>query len=162
MRPSRKPREAFEKPAHGGSREAARPPVRRRGAPRNLRAPPCAPLQKSGDMENTQAVAPEARPSDYVAEASFDSLGLSEAVRRAVAEKGYERPTPVQVQSFGPIRAGKDVIVRSKTGTGKTAAFAMPILDRIPEGRRKVSCLVMCPTRELAIQVAQEFEELAK
>jgi ATP-dependent RNA helicase DeaD len=113
-------------------------------------------------MENTQADAPEARPSDYVAEASFDSLGLSEAVRRAVAEKGYQRPTPVQVSSFAPIRAGKDVIVRSKTGTGKTAAFAMPILDRIPEGRRKVSCLVMCPTRELAIQVAQEFEELAK
>jgi ATP-dependent RNA helicase DeaD len=113
-------------------------------------------------MENTQAGAPEARPSDYVAEASFDSLGLSEAVRRAVAEKGYQRPTPVQVSSFAPIRAGKDVIVRSKTGTGKTAAFAMPILERIPEGRRKVSCLVMCPTRELAIQVAQEFEELAK
>ncbi|HSN15651.1 MAG TPA: DEAD/DEAH box helicase, partial [Anaeromyxobacteraceae bacterium] len=113
-------------------------------------------------MENTQADAPEARPSDYVAEASFDALGLSEAVRRAVAEKGYARPTPVQVSSFAPIRAGKDVIVRSKTGTGKTAAFAMPILDRIPEGRRKPSCLVMCPTRELAIQVAQEFEELAK
>jgi ATP-dependent RNA helicase DeaD len=113
-------------------------------------------------MENTQAGAPEARPSDYVAEASFDSLGLSEAVRRAVAEKGYQRPTPVQVASYGPIRAGKDVIVRSKTGTGKTAAFAMPILDRIPDGRRKVSSLTMCPTRELAIQVAQEFEELAK
>jgi ATP-dependent RNA helicase DeaD len=117
---------------------------------------------KSGDMENTQADAPEARPSDYVAEASFDSMGLSEAVRRAVAEKGYQRPTPVQVSSYPPIRAGKDVIVRSKTGTGKTAAFAMPILDRIPDARRKVSCLVMCPTRELAIQVAQEFEELAK
>jgi ATP-dependent RNA helicase DeaD len=112
-------------------------------------------------MENTQAGAPEARPSDYVAEASFDSLGLSEAVRRAVAEKGYQRPTPVQVSSYGPIRAGKDVIVRSKTGTGKTAAFAMPMLDRIPDGRRQVSALVMCPTRELAIQVAQEFEALA-
>jgi ATP-dependent RNA helicase DeaD len=113
-------------------------------------------------MENTQSGAPEAHPSDYVAEASFDSMGLSEAVRRAVAEKGYQRPTPVQVSSYPPIRAGKDVIVRSKTGTGKTAAFAMPMLDRIPDGRRKVSALVMCPTRELAIQVAQEFEALAK
>src|SRR5512144_335375 len=127
MRPSRKPREAFTKPAHGGPREAARPPVRRRGAPRNRRAPPCAPRYESGDMENTQVGAPEAHPSDYVAEASFDSMGLSEAVRRAVAEKGYQRPTPVQVSSYPPIRAGKDVIVRSKTGTGKTAAFAMPI-----------------------------------
>jgi ATP-dependent RNA helicase DeaD len=113
-------------------------------------------------MEITQADAPEARPSDYIAEASFDSLGLSEPVRRAVAEHGYERPTPVQVSSYAPIRAGKDVIVRSKTGTGKTAAFAMPMLDRIPDGRRKVSALVMCPTRELAIQVGEEFEALAK
>jgi ATP-dependent RNA helicase DeaD len=60
------------------------------------------------------------------------------------------------------VRGGRDVIVRSKTGTGKTAAFAIPILERIPDRRRKPSALVMCPTRELAIQVAQEFEALGK
>ncbi|WP_242344844.1 DEAD/DEAH box helicase [Anaeromyxobacter terrae] len=113
-------------------------------------------------MENPTPGAPELAPSDYVSQASFDELGLSEAVRRAIAERGYERPTPVQTATYRPVRDGKDVIVRSKTGTGKTAAFAIPILERIPEGRRKPSALVMCPTRELAIQVAEEFTALAK
>ncbi|HTN53450.1 MAG TPA: DEAD/DEAH box helicase [Anaeromyxobacter sp.] len=113
-------------------------------------------------MENVSGEAPAGAPSDYVAEGSFDDLGLSEPVRRAIAERGYQKPTPVQVATFKPVRAGKDVIVRSKTGTGKTAAFAIPILERIPDGRRKPSALVMCPTRELALQVADEFTALAK
>ncbi len=113
-------------------------------------------------MENVQGEAPAGAPSDYIAETSFDDLGLSEALRRAIAERGYAKPTPVQVSSYRPIRDGKDVIVRSKTGTGKTAAFGIPILERIPEGRRKASALVMCPTRELALQVAEELTALAK
>jgi ATP-dependent RNA helicase DeaD len=113
-------------------------------------------------MENVSGEAPTGVPSDYVAESSFDDLGLSEPVRRAIAERGYVKPTPVQVATFRPIREGKDVIVRSKTGTGKTAAFAVPILERIPDGRRKASALVMCPTRELAMQVSEEFAALAK
>ena len=112
-------------------------------------------------MDDT-AGAPTVAPSDYVSQASFDDFGLSEPVRRAIAEHGYEQPTPVQVATYRPVRDGKDVIVRSKTGTGKTAAFAIPILERVPEGRRKPSALVMCPTRELAIQVAEEFTALAK
>jgi len=113
-------------------------------------------------MENEQVTAPAGAPSDYVAETSFDEMGLSEPVRRAVAERGYVRPTPVQVRTFPVVKAGRDVIVRSKTGTGKTAAFTLPILERIPDGRRKPSVLVMCPTRELAIQVAEEMTALAK
>ncbi len=113
-------------------------------------------------MDQVQGEAPARAASDYVSEASFDEMGLSEAVRRAVAERGYEKPTPVQSATFRPIRSARDVIVRSKTGTGKTAAFAIPILERIPDGRRKVSALVMCPTRELALQVADEFTALAK
>ncbi|GAO03496.1 DEAD/DEAH box helicase [Anaeromyxobacter sp. PSR-1] len=113
-------------------------------------------------MEEVHGEAPSAAPSDYVSEASFDDMGLSEPVRRAVAEHGYTKPTPVQSATFRPIRDGKDVIVRSKTGTGKTAAFTIPILERIPDGRRKPSALVMCPTRELAIQVAEEVTALAK
>src|SRR5512143_1652356 len=112
-------------------------------------------------MEDVQQ-APSQAPSDYVSDASFDDLGLSEPVRRASAERGYEKPTPVQTAAYRPIRDGKDLIARSKTGTGKTAAFAVPILERIPDGRRKPSALVMCPTRELAIQVAEEFTALAK
>src|SRR5512138_1537442 len=111
-------------------------------------------------MEDVQQ-APSQAPSDYVSEVSFDDFGLSEPLRRAVAERGYTKPTPVQSASYRPIRDGKDVIVRSKTGTGKTAAFGMPLLERIPEGRRKASALVMTPTRELALQVAEELTALA-
>ncbi|MFL5303137.1 MAG: DEAD/DEAH box helicase [Anaeromyxobacteraceae bacterium] len=115
-------------------------------------------------MENpTDVPGADVRPvSDYVSEATFDDLNLSEPVRQGIAERGYTRPTPVQSASFGPIFAGKDVIVRSKTGTGKTAAFGIPILEKIPSARRKPSALVMCPTRELALQVADELAALAK
>lgn len=102
------------------------------------------------------------RPQEYRADVSFDDLGLSPELRRAIAERGYTHPTPVQARAFGPARAGKDLIVRSKTGTGKTAAFGMPLIDQIPLGARGVHALIMCPTRELAIQVAQELEVLGK
>ncbi|HVP66873.1 MAG TPA: DEAD/DEAH box helicase [Anaeromyxobacteraceae bacterium] len=105
---------------------------------------------------------PEQARSDYVSETSFDEMGLSEPVRRAIAERGYVRPTPVQSATLRPILDGRDVIVRSKTGTGKTAAFAIPTLERIPDGRGRPSALVMTPTRELALQVADEFEALGK
>jgi len=110
---------------------------------------------------NDPAGAP-APVSDYVAEGSFDDFSLSEQVRQGIAERGYTRPTPVQAATFRPILEGRDVIVRSKTGTGKTAAFGVPILERIPAGRRCPSALVMCPTRELALQVADEIAALGK
>src|SRR5512132_1987495 len=113
-------------------------------------------------MDNVQGEAPSGAASDYVSEGSFDELGLSEALRRAIAERGYTQPTPVQSATYRPVRDGKDVIVRSKTGTGKTAAFGIPILERIPAGRRRPSALVMCPTRELALQVAEEIAGLGK
>jgi ATP-dependent RNA helicase DeaD len=113
-------------------------------------------------MQTAEIPAGAPAPSDYVAEASFDDFHLSEPVRRGIAERGYERPTPVQAATFQPLLDGRDVIVRSKTGTGKTAAFAIPMLERIPGGRRKPSALVMCPTRELALQVADEIAALGK
>src|SRR3954453_12537000 len=100
--------------------------------------------------------------SDYVATTGFADLPLSEELRKGIAERGYTEPTPVQAAVFGPILAGKDIICRSKTGTGKTAAFGIPILERIPAGTRKASALVLCNTRELALQVAQEIEALGK
>src|SRR5438045_1185140 len=99
---------------------------------------------------------------DYVATSTFAELPLSEELRRGIAERGYDKPTPVQAAVFGPVMAGKDMIVRSKTGTGKTAAFGVPLLERIPAGTRKASALVLCNTRELALQVAQEVEALAR
>src|SRR6266540_3454197 len=133
---------------------------------RSRHAPPRAPRSSRGAgsdrMENHLEEAPSQASSDYVSEASFDELGLSKPMRRAIAERSYTKPTPVQSASFRPIRNGKNVIVRSKTGTGKTAAFGIPILERIPDGRRKASALIICPTRELALQVAEEMTELAK
>ena len=119
-----------------GSREGAAPA---RGAgPTQSGEPPCALHRKGSNLSDT---APSGGPSevrsDYVSEATFDEMGLSEPVRRAIAERGYDRPTPVQSATVRPILAGKDVIVRSKTGTGKTAAFGIPIVERIPAGRGK-------------------------
>ena len=102
------------------------------------------------------------RDQEYVADVSFDSLGLSAEVRKAISERGYTHPTPVQAKAFAPVMAGKDLIVRSKTGTGKTAAFGIPILEKIAVGERKTKALIMCPTRELAMQVAAELAELAR
>ena len=100
--------------------------------------------------------------SDYVSTTTFAELPISDELRKGIAERGYVSPTPVQASVFGPIMAGRDVICRSKTGTGKTAAFGIPLLERIPGGTRKASALVLCNTRELALQVAQELEALAK
>src|SRR5262245_16186074 len=100
--------------------------------------------------------------SDYVSSTSFADLPLSDELRRGIADRGYVTPTPVQAAVFGPILAGRDVICRSKTGTGKTAAFGIPLLERIPGGTRKATALVLCNTRELALQVAQELTALAR
>ncbi|HUJ29295.1 MAG TPA: DEAD/DEAH box helicase [Myxococcales bacterium] len=100
--------------------------------------------------------------SDYVATTGFADLPLSDELRKGIADRGYTQPTPVQAAVLGPILAGRDVICRSKTGTGKTAAFGIPLLERIPAGTRKASALVLCNTRELALQVSQEIEALGK
>ncbi len=109
-----------------------------------------------------QEAPPSSEKTDYVSEVSFDDLPLSDALRRAIAEKGYTRPTPVQAQAMRPILAGKDLIVRSKTGTGKTAAFGIPLLERLPVGTGKPQALILCPTRELALQVTDELAALGK
>ena len=92
---------------------------------------------------------------------SFTELGLSEEVLKAVAESGYEKPTPIQAKAIPLILESKDVIGASQTGTGKTAAFALPSLSQIkPLGKPQI--LVLEPTRELAHQVAEQFEHYGK
>jgi ATP-dependent RNA helicase DeaD len=93
---------------------------------------------------------------------SFDALELSPPVRRSVQEAGYTRPTDVQFAAFGPVSAGRDVIVQSKTGSGKTAAFSLPLIDRVIDPARGVQVMVLCPTRELAVQVSGEVARLGK
>lgn len=91
----------------------------------------------------------------------FDTLGLSAAVLEAIEESGYTTPTPIQEQAIPIILEGKDVIGASQTGTGKTAAFALPSLSRI-ERLGKPQILVLEPTRELAHQVAEQFMHYGK
>ena len=86
---------------------------------------------------------------------SFGQLGLSEPLQQAIADVGYEAPTPIQLQVIPRLLAGQDVIGQAQTGTGKTAAFALPILDGLDLDRRQVQALILTPTRELAIQVAE-------
>jgi ATP-dependent RNA helicase DeaD len=109
-------------------------------------------------IEETTA---EASPSP-VSRIEFDELGLSDELRRGIAEHGYTHATPVQARAIPLALEGTDLIVRSKTGTGKTAAFGIPLLERIPAGTRAPMALVLCPTRELALQVAEELTALGQ
>ncbi len=94
---------------------------------------------------------------------TFDVLPLSEEVRSAIAELGYKHPTPVQRAVFESAVRGRDLVVQARTGTGKTAAFGLPIVDRLVKRRvLAVQAVVLCPTRELALQVTRELGALGK
>ena len=99
-------------------------------------------------MEITQGVA-------------FDSFGLSEATMRAIRNKGYTVSTPVQAGCIPPMLEGKDVIAKAPTGTGKTMAFGLPIIERIDRESEAVQALILAPTRELAMQITEELREVA-
>ena len=91
----------------------------------------------------------------------FKDLNLSDPVLKGLDSVGYETPTPIQAQTIPPLLAGKDVLGEAQTGTGKTAAFALPILSRIDTKKKIPQVLVLAPTRELAIQVAEAFQTYA-
>ena len=92
----------------------------------------------------------------------FAELGISAPVLKAVQQLGYEQPTPVQAQSIPILLAGKNLLGTAQTGTGKTAAFALPFLSMLDEKQKTPQILVLTPTRELAIQVAEAFQTYAK
>ncbi len=100
-------------------------------------------------------------PSDDGAAISFSSLSLGEPVMAALNDVGYEQPSPIQAATIPHILAGTDVVGQAQTGTGKTAAFALPILSKIDIDAREPQALVLVPTRELAIQVAEAFQRYA-
>lgn len=93
---------------------------------------------------------------------TFDSLGLSDVVLKAIKHEGFEQPTPIQLRSIPTFLEGHDMIGQAQTGTGKTAAFALPILSKLPKRQKNIFALVLEPTRELAIQVAESFSRFAK
>ncbi len=96
----------------------------------------------------------------------FQSLGLSETLLKAVENEGYTTPTPVQQQSIPPLLDGRDVLGVAQTGTGKTAAFALPVLQimerRRTQGKRHIRALILSPTRELAAQIDERFDAYSK
>ena len=96
----------------------------------------------------------------------FQSLGLIDPLLRAVAEQGYDRPSPIQAQAIPAVLGGSDVMAAAQTGTGKTAGFTLPLLQRLEPGKpaasRQVRALVLTPTRELAAQVGESVAEYGK
>lgn len=93
---------------------------------------------------------------------TFAELTLSPAIQQALGEIGYEAPSPIQAECIPHLLAGRDIIGQAQTGTGKTAAFALPILNRIDTNKRIPQALILTPTRELAIQVAEAFQIYAR
>lgn len=112
----------------------------------------------------TDATSPGTTPSgSEKIPPSFDSLPLSPEVRRAIDAMGYVQPTPVQLAVFEPAVRGKNLVVQARTGTGKTAAFGLPIVDQlVRRSEPRTQALILCPTRELALQVSREVGKLAE
>ena len=94
-------------------------------------------------------------------QSGFDGFGFSEALLKTLAEKGYSDPSPIQKAAFPELMLGRDLVGQAQTGTGKTAAFALPLLERLESGRKTPQVLVLAPTRELAMQVADSFKAYA-
>ncbi|ABM34785.1 ATP-dependent RNA helicase DbpA [Paracidovorax citrulli] len=105
---------------------------------------------------------PSPAPRAAAASAGFDALGLSPEVLANLRQLGYERMTPIQAASLPPALLGRDLIAQASTGSGKTAAFGLALLERLNPRRFAVQALVLCPTRELADQVAAEIRRLAR
>jgi ATP-dependent RNA helicase RhlE len=142
-------------PGARGSRGGGRPARDHaaRGAPRAPQGERYEPPLRSGPRKQIADVPPQ----DTV----FSKLGLDDRIAYAVAQKGYTEPTPIQAQAIPLVLAGRDVAGSAQTGTGKTAAFALPILQRLGAHGR-LRCLVLEPTRELALQVEEAFNKYSQ
>jgi ATP-dependent RNA helicase DeaD len=92
----------------------------------------------------------------------FEELNISKDILQAVEDMGFEETTPIQTNAIPPILQGKDIIGQAQTGTGKTAAFGIPLLEKINLMNKKPQAIILCPTRELTIQIAEELKRLAR
>src|SRR5579863_6366695 len=91
----------------------------------------------------------------------FSELGLSADLLKAIDKLGFEQASPIQAGAIPVLLQGRDVVGQSQTGSGKTAAFAVPAVEKVDPRLRAVQVLILCPTRELAVQVAEEFHKLS-
>ena len=101
-------------------------------------------------------------PTDPTPPLNFTDLALPESLLKGLSDVGYESPSPIQAETIPPLLAGRDLVGQAQTGTGKTAAFALPILARLDLSKFGPQALILAPTRELAIQVAEAFHKYAK
>ncbi len=121
-----------------------------------------APEEGAEDVKaQTRTDGNEGEAADSASLASIEPL-LDERIVRAVREMGFEKLTPIQVQAIPYLLDGEDIIGQAQTGTGKTAAFAIPALQKIDPDLRKLQTIILCPTRELAMQAAEEIRNIAK
>ena len=128
-------------------------------------------LEIAGEKPSTKATdavvaeAPVGTPvalPDEAAQITFAELGLSDALLKSITAVGYEEPTPIQLGTIPVLLAGKDAIAHAQTGSGKTAAFGLPIIENISPKQRNVQALILCPTRELAIQVSEALHKYGR
>ncbi len=135
-------------------RDVATEPVRRKRAPRRT----VAKLSSAESLSSTPALpsSPEVTPEA----AGFAALNLSGPTLAAIAHLGWQTPTPIQSEAIPSLMAGHDVVGRARTGTGKTAAFGLPMIERLDPTQSHVQAIVLVPTRELAVQVAAEIARL--
>ena len=112
--------------------------------------------EASKEVFTTTIEAAETKP-----ESGFDGFGFSEALLGTLKAKGYNEPSPIQKAAFPELMLGRDLVGQAQTGTGKTAAFALPLLERLQTGQKTPQALVLAPTRELAMQVADSFKAYA-
>ena len=124
-------------------------------------APPVVETPKPEVPEKVETVEDASDPQPEPG-AGFRFLNLSEPVMRAIIDAGYEAPTPIQAQAIPVLLAGHDLIGQAQTGTGKTAAFALPLSEKLKPEAKYTQAIVLLPTRELCIQVAQEMHNLSK
>ncbi len=105
-------------------------------------------------------------PANVSINMKFEEFGLDEAILKGIQELGYKRPTDIQYKAIRPVLRGEDVLAIAQTGTGKTAAFAIPVLNKLLKGKRStdgfVRCVVMVPTHELALQISEAFQSMAR
>ena len=150
------PRRGLEPGTHWNLLEPPRTP----GTPWNPRARKRAPSRVPILHRCHNAMMASASP------VGFDSLGLNAQLVKALNALGYEEPTPVQRETIPLMLEGRDLLAQAATGTGKTAAFALPMLQRLgdlgPEDRRRTTGLILVPTRELAMQVAEAVHKYAR
>src|SRR5215218_8343632 len=125
-------------------------------------------MENSPTAGNTRVLARRMLPFDrqligvWHGVTDFQDLGLSEQTLQSLTAMGFEEPTPVQVNAIPHLLAGRDVIAQALTGTGKTAAYGVPIVERVDSGRAVPQAIVLTPTRELAIQVTDHLCKIGR